>query len=82
MHKLSAVPSLYAVPASQHAYCRSVSWLQKRTLHRLPDTAETGHQHAVSLQTGGSTESKTEIHAEMPVDSGMHFTLKQTVEDI
>ena len=47
----------------------------------LPDTAETGHQHAVSLQTEGSTESKTDIHAKMPADSGMHFTLKQTVEE-
>lgn len=47
----------------------------------LPDTAQTGHQHAISLQTEGSTESKTEIHAKTLVDSGMHFTLNQRVED-
>ncbi len=81
MHKLSAVPPLYAVPASQHAYRTSVSWLQKGALRILPDTAETGHRHAISLQTEGSTESKTEIHAKTPMDSGMHFTLHQTVED-
>ena len=81
MHKLFAVPPLYALPASQHAYRTSVSWLQKGQLRILPDTAETGHQHAISLQTEGSTESKTGIHARTPADSGMHFTLNSTVED-
>jgi len=75
MQKFSAVPPLYAVPASQHAYRTSVSWLQKGALRMLPDTAETGHRHAISLQTEGSSESKTEIHAKTPVNSGMHFTL-------
>ncbi|DBA92637.1 TPA: hypothetical protein ACH3X1_002855 [Trebouxia sp. C0004] len=45
-------------------------------LRTLSDTAETGHPHAISLQTEGSTESKIEIHGKTPADSGMHFTLR------